>query len=58
MSQAFEVAFHMTGRILLVFTVKAYGHGFLNSDNCTTAGTPIIVYWGVSLKKKFKYSEE
>ena len=28
-TQAFEVAFHMTSRILLVFPVIAYGHGFL-----------------------------
>jgi len=42
-TQAFEVAFHMTSRILLVFPVIAYGHSFLNSDNCNTAGTPIVV---------------
>jgi hypothetical protein len=47
LTQAFEVALHVTSRILLAFPVKAYGQGVLNSGNCTTAGTPLIVYWGV-----------
>jgi hypothetical protein len=50
-TQVFEVAFHITNRILFLFPVKAHRHSFLNCDDCTTAGTPVIVYWGVSLIK-------